>query len=163
MQKIGLLSDTHGYLHDRYFEFFEPCVQIWHAGDFGRMEVLNKLATFRPLVGVYGNVDGYDIRNIMPLHQRFSVEKVSVWLTHIGGYPKRYDKTIANDLKTKPPKLFVCGHSHILRVMYDKSLNMLYVNPGAAGKYGFHTVSTVVRFDIDNDRILNLEILEIPK
>jgi len=163
MTRIGLLSDTHSYLFERYFSFFETCDQIWHAGDFGSMEVLDKLAAFKPLVGVYGNIDGHDIRQSCPLHQRFSIEQVSVWMTHIGGYPGKYDKSIKEQLIKKPPKLFICGHSHILKVIYDKKLQMLHINPGAAGKYGLHTVCTAMRFEINDTRIENLEIIELPK
>lgn len=163
MKTIGLLSDTHAYLFDNYFTFFENCDQIWHAGDFGSMEVADRLCTFKPLVGVYGNIDGHDIRQNFPKHQKFSCENVSVWLTHIGGYPGRYDNSIKQSLYINTPKLFICGHSHILRVMYDKKLQMLYINPGAAGKYGIHNVCTAVRFQIDKDRIKNLEIMELPK
>ncbi len=163
MKKIGLLSDTHAYLHKRIFPFFDSCDQIWHAGDFGSMKVAEELSSFKPLVGVYGNIDGYELRKTFPLDQQFRVESLNVWLTHIGGYPGRYEKRIKEQLDKKPPGLFVCGHSHILKVIYDKKYNMLHINPGAAGKYGFHNVITAIRFDINKDRIENLEVLELPK
>ncbi|MDD3877238.1 MAG: metallophosphoesterase family protein [Bacteroidales bacterium] len=163
MTKIGLLSDTHAYLFENYFTFFNDCDQLWHAGDFGSMDIVERLSKFKPLIGVYGNIDGHDIRMNFPLHQRFKMEEVSVWITHIGGYPGKYEKSIKDDLFRNPPKLFISGHSHILKVMFDKKLKMLHINPGAAGKYGFHTVCTAVRFEINKDRIENLEIIELSK
>jgi len=163
MLKIGLLSDTHSYLHKGIIRFFEPCNELWHAGDWGSTSVYEELSSLKPTKGVWGNIDGFDLRKMMPQNQRFTIENVDVFMTHIGGYPGRYDKSIKETLIKNPPKLFICGHSHILKVMYDKKLNMLHINPGAAGKYGFHTVSTAVRFDINADRIENLEIIEIEK
>ena len=161
MIRIGLLSDTHGYLHDGLFNFFENCQLILHAGDWGNMEIYSKLSEYKSTKGVWGNIDGQDLRLLLPKILRFKVEDVDVLMTHIGGYPNKYDISIKNELTINPPKLFISGHSHILKVMYDKKLSLLHINPGAAGKYGFQNVSTVVRFEINKDRIENLEILEI--
>jgi putative phosphoesterase len=163
MKKIGLLSDTHSYLHPKVFEHFKDCDEIWHAGDIGNMEVLDQLAAFKPLRAVYGNIDGQDIRKACPKDQRFFCEEVGVWMTHIGGYPKRYKAEIRAELKKGPPQLFICGHSHILKVMYDEEFQMLHMNPGAAGKYGIHQLITLLRFQIDKDKISNLEVIELPK
>ncbi len=161
MTKIGLLSDTHTYLNPRIFEHFKDVDQIWHVGDIGSIEVVEQLEAFKPFRAVYGNIDGYEIRQKYPIHDRFFCEKVDVLMTHIGGYPGRYDRSIKTILHKQPPKLFISGHSHILKVMYDKSLNLLHINPGAAGRYGFHKVSTIVRFEIENTNIQNLEVIEL--
>lgn len=163
MTRIGLLSDTHAYLDNRIFQHFEDCDEIWHAGDIGSLEVANQLQKFKPLRAVYGNIDGYEIRHLFPQHNRFLCENVSVWLTHIGGYPKRYAKEVIPDIFKNPPQLFVCGHSHILKVMFDKTLNMLCLNPGSAGQYGTQLVSTLLRIEIDNSNIQNLEVIELNK
>jgi len=164
VKKIGLLSDTHGYLDNKMLKYFDECDEIWHAGDIGTIEVADRLAAFKPLKAVYGNIDGAEIRKVHPLHQRFFCEQVDVWITHIGGYPGRYDNRIKEALKIRAPKLFITGHSHILKVMPDKKLNnMLHLNPGAAGKSGFHKVRTMVRFQIDGDRIEKLEVIELGK
>ncbi|MBL4655155.1 MAG: metallophosphoesterase family protein [Bacteroidia bacterium] len=162
MIKIGLLSDTHGFLDPKLFEFFKDVDEVWHAGDFGTIEISDKLAEFKPLKGVYGNIDGQDIRLTHPLHQRFMCEGVDVWITHIGGYPGNYDRKVKESIYLKPPNLFICGHSHILKVMPDKKFkNFLHINPGAAGKIGIHKVSTAVRFQVNNDKIEELEIIEL--
>ncbi len=161
MTRIGLLSDTHGYLDDSIFQHFEQCNEIWHAGDFGDMAVADTLAAFRPLRGVYGNIDGQDIRKGYPEHLRFTCEEVDVWMTHIGGYPGRYSPLVKKEIQADPPKLFICGHSHILKVMYDQKLQCLHLNPGAAGKQGWHKVRTLLRFSIDGNRIENLEVIEL--
>ena len=163
MKRIGLLSDTHNFLHERLFSFFENVDEIWHAGDFGSIETADKLAEFKFLRGVYGNIDGQDVRSVYPLHQRFFCEKVDVWITHIGGYPGRYDRIIKPLIESNPPKLFICGHSHILKVVNDNKLNLLHVNPGAAGYKGFHRVCTAIRFIIDEADIRDLEVWEVPK
>jgi len=163
MFRIGLLSDTHSYLPDGIFDFFTSCDEIWHAGDWGNLDIYTKLSAYKPVRGVWGNIDGQEIRALFPKISRFKVEEVDVMLTHIGGYPNKYDTSIKHEVILNPPRLFICGHSHILKVMYDKKLNMLHINPGAAGKYGFHTISTAVRFEINKDRIENLEVLEIEK
>ena len=161
MKKIGILSDTHGMLDERVFEHFALCDEVWHAGDIGSLEVLNKLQAFKPLRAVWGNIDGHDIRTLLPQHNRFMCEGVKVWLTHIGGYPGKYDALVRPEIYRQPPDLFVCGHSHILKVQYDKMLKLLHVNPGAAGKYGFHKVQTLIRFVIDGEKIQNLEVIEL--
>lgn len=163
MTKIGLISDTHGMLDERVFEHFASCDQIWHCGDWGSLQVVDKLQAFKPLRGVWGNIDGHEIRTIFPKHNRFVCEGVKVWLTHIGGYPGNYDSEVKPDIFNNSPDLFVCGHSHILKVLYDKKINCLHINPGAAGKYGFHQVQTLIRFEIDGDKIQNLEVIELKR
>lgn len=163
MTRIGLLSDTHGYWDERYLKYFEPCDQIWHAGDIGSMEIVERLEAFRPLKAVYGNIDGQDMRRLFPETARFTVDGADVLIKHIGGYPGKYDASIRSTLFANPPQLFISGHSHILKVKYDKSLNLLHINPGAAGIYGFHTVRTLVRFSIDKGRFSDLEVIELNK
>ncbi len=161
MKKIGLISDTHGYLDDSVFKYFDECDEIWHAGDFGTIEVADKLAAFKPLKGVYGNIDGKDIRLIYPEHLRFKCEEVDVWMTHIGGYPGRYNPKIKAEIYTNPPKIFICGHSHILKVIYDKKIGTLHLNPGAAGKQGWHKMRSLLRFCISEEKIHTLEAIEL--
>ena len=161
MVRIGLISDTHSFFDPRFFELFKDVDEIWHAGDIGDVKVLEQIENFKPYRAVYGNIDGAVLRKTLKQHERFMCEDVDVWITHIGGYPGRYDKLIKNELIKVPPKLFICGHSHILKVMYDKKLDLLYINPGAAGRYGFHKVRTAVRFVIDGDTIKNMEIIEL--
>lgn len=161
MKKIGLLSDTHGYLDEAVFKHFEGCDEVWHAGDFGNIAVADTLAAFRPLRGVYGNIDGQDVRSVYPEHLRFACEGVDVWMTHIGGYPGRYSPLVKKEIQLHPPKLFICGHSHILKVMFDQKLQCLHLNPGAAGKQGWHKVRTLMRFSIDGERIEGLEVIEL--
>jgi len=161
MVKIGLISDTHSYLDDAVFKHFENCDEIWHAGDFGSIDVADKLAAFKPFKGVYGNIDGGDIRKMYPENLRFKCENVDVWMTHIGGYPDRYSPLVKPEIYTNPPQLFICGHSHILKVIYDKKINCLHINPGAAGKQGWQKVHTLIRFAIDDDKIKDLQIIEL--
>ena len=161
MKTIGLLSDTHGYIHPRVFEFFKTCDEIWHAGDIGSLEIARKLAAFRPLRAVYGNIDGQDIRKEFPLINRFTIDGADVMMKHIGGYPGNYDASVRGSILVRPPQLFISGHSHILKVKYDKTLNLLHINPGAAGISGFHKVRTMVRFVIDNGVFKDLEVIEI--
>ena len=161
MKKIGLLSDTHGFLDDKVFEHFKDCDEIWHAGDIGTVEVADRLAAFKPLRAVYGNIDGDKLRVMFKQHERWMCEGVDVWMTHIGGYPGKYAREVKPEIFMHPPKLFISGHSHILKVMYDKKLGSLHINPGAEGKYGFHNVRTLVRFEIDGTDIRNLEVIEI--
>jgi len=163
MKRIGLLSDTHSYLDPAVFKHFQECDEIWHAGDIGEIEVLDELNKFKPTRAVYGNIDAAIIRKECPLHQRFMCEGVDVWITHIGGYPQRYSPPIKEAIKKNPPKLFISGHSHILKVMYDKDLGLLHMNPGAAGKHGFHQVKTLLRFTIDGKDIKDLEVIELEK
>ncbi|MFA4851512.1 MAG: metallophosphoesterase family protein [Bacteroidales bacterium] len=163
MLRIGLLSDTHNYLHPRIIEFLKNCDEIWHAGDMGNVSIAGELSKLKPFKGVYGNIDGQDVRVLYPKELRFMCEDVDVWLTHIGGYPGKYDQVIRNRMVTNPPKLFICGHSHILKVIYDKKLNLLHINPGAAGKYGLHQVITAVRFVIEGKEIKKLEVIELKR
>ncbi|MGX1638977.1 metallophosphoesterase family protein [Sphingobacterium sp. NPDC055431] len=159
--KIGLLSDTHGYLDDAVLKHFEKCDEIWHAGDFGSMEVIEKLDAFKPLRAVYGNIDDKDIRLKFPEHLRFHSEQVDVWMTHIGGYPGKYSPLVKPEILNNPPKLFITGHSHILKVQFDPKLQLLHLNPGAAGKQGWHQIRTAMRFEINGDKIENLEVIEL--
>ncbi|MCC8186127.1 MAG: metallophosphatase family protein [Bacteroides sp.] len=161
MIRIGLLSDTHSYWDEKYLQYFETCDEIWHAGDFGSLEIALKLQAFRPLRGVYGNIDGQEIRKHFPLVNRFTVEGAEVLMKHIGGYPGKYDPSIRGSLLTRPPRLFISGHSHILKVKYDKTLDLLHINPGAAGIYGFHKVRTMVRFAIEEGVFKDLEVIEL--
>ena len=160
MKKILLLSDTHGLIDDFIMRHVHKADEIWHAGDIGNQTVIDEIEKYKPLRGVYGNIDDKFIRAIFPLDNKFIVEKVKVWITHIGGYPHRYNPRIKSIIKKSPPKLFISGHSHILKVQYDKKLNLLHMNPGAAGKYGIHQVRTMLRFEIENENIKNLEIIE---
>lgn len=162
--KIGLISDTHGYLDERVFEYFKDCGEIWHAGDIGNRDVITQLKNFKPVRAVYGNIDGAGIRQEYPENQRFVCEGVDVWMTHIGGYPPRYNPKVLKSLKENTPRVFVCGHSHILRVMPDKNLNnLLYLNPGAAGVEGFHSIRTLLRFEINQGKLSNMEAIELGK
>jgi putative phosphoesterase len=163
MKKIGLLSDTHSFLDERVFEHFAVCDEVWHAGDFGNEEVLDKLKLFKPLRGVYGNIDGAKIRAEMPLDLRFECEGLPVFMTHIGGYPGRYEPRVGKILKEDPPVngLFISGHSHILKVIPDKTLGFLHINPGACGNEGWHKVKTLIRFTIEQCRILELQVIEL--
>jgi hypothetical protein len=161
MKSILLLSDTHGYLDSRIGKYAGAADEIWHAGDIGTIAVTDALREYKPVKAVYGNIDGQEVRKAWPLDQRFHCEEVDVWITHIGGYPGHYAPDVRLKLKAAPPKLFICGHSHILRVMYDKSLGFLHINPGAAGVSGFHKVRTMVRFKIDGANIRDLEVVEL--
>lgn len=161
MKRIGLLSDTHGYWDERYRKYFAECDEIWHAGDIGSMEIADKLEEIAPLRAVYGNMDGQDVRLRFHETDRFEIEGADILLKHIGGYPGHYDPSVRTTLYANPPKLFVCGHSHILKVQYDKSLQMLHINPGAAGISGFHKVRTLVRFSVENGRFKDLEVIEL--
>jgi uncharacterized protein len=163
MVKIGLLSDTHGYIDKRILEILNDCDEIWHAGDIGSLEVIEILEKAKPTRAVYGNIDGQNIRQICPNQLRFTIEGLDVFITHIGGYPGKYENEIKPILRNNPPKLFICGHSHILRVMNDPALNMLYMNPGAAGKYGFHQKRTMLLFDIEDAICKNLRVIEWEK
>lgn len=161
--KIGLLSDTHSHLDDRFFRFFESCDEIWHAGDIGTEEVLDRLQAFKPLVAVYGNIDGGKLREICPGDAFFEREGVRVFMTHIGGYPGRYNPEALKKIKQYKPGIFVCGHSHILKVMYDKTYGLLHINPGAAGIHGWHKVRTAVRFEIADGKPQKMELFELPR
>jgi len=163
MKKVGLLSDTHGFLDPRFFELFAGVDEIWHAGDIGDENTLTDLETFKNCRAVYGNIDDWGIRIRTSEHQRFECEGLKVWMTHIGGYPGKYSPAVKQDIYKNPPGLFISGHSHILKVMFDKDLNCLHINPGAAGKYGFHQVRTAIRFSIDGGDIKDLEVIELGK
>lgn len=163
MKKIGLLSDTHSYIDDKLLNFFKDVDEIWHSGDIGNPEVLEKLKRMKPVRAVYGNIDGLELRNELAESLLFDCEHIKVFITHIGGYPKKYAKGIKAILGELKPQLFIAGHSHILKVMYDKELELLYMNPGAAGRSGFHKVRTALRFTIDEHNIKDLEILELSK
>jgi len=161
MLKIGLLSDTHGWWDEKYVKYFGECDEIWHAGDIGSEELANNLAAIKPLRAVYGNIDGYPLRLQFPKIAHFKVEDVNVMMTHIGGFPGRYEPSIRVELYDTKPQLFISGHSHILKVMFDKTLNCLHINPGAAGISGFQQVRTLIRFSIDKDEIKDLEVIEL--
>ncbi|HEY0899865.1 MAG TPA: metallophosphoesterase family protein [Sphingobacteriaceae bacterium] len=161
MTRIGLLSDTHGYLDDAVFKYFDQCDEIWHAGDFGNIELADQLAAFKPLRGVYGNIDDRTVRLVYPEHLKFTVEQVSVWMTHIGGYPGKYNPKIKSEIYLNPPKIFISGHSHILKVMYDQKIGTLHLNPGAAGKQGWHKIRSLLKFCISEDKIHTLEAIEL--
>ena len=149
MTRIGLISDTHGFLDDAVFNYFADCAEIWHAGDFGELSILEKLQAFKPVKAVFGNIDGPDLRNILPETLRWKTEEVNVLMTHIGGYPGRYAAAVKKELESTPTQLFICGHSHILKVIYDDKFHCLHMNPGAAGRQGWQKVRTIIRFVID--------------
>jgi uncharacterized protein len=161
LKKILLLSDTHSHIDDAIIKYAKLADEVWHAGDIGNLDVTDALRKIKPLRAVYGNIDDDKARLDFPLHNRFMCEDVDVWITHIGGYPGKYNPNIRVELKNNPPKLFICGHSHILKVQFDKNLNLLHMNPGACGKSGFHTVRTMLRFTIEGDKIKDLEIIEL--
>lgn len=163
MTRIGLISDTHGFLDDSVFKHFEQCNEIWHAGDFGNTALAEKLSSFKPLKGVYGNIDGYDVRSIYPEKLVWNCEDVKVFMMHIGGYPNRYASGIKQDLVNNAARLFISGHSHILKIIYDDKINCLHINPGAAGNQGWHKVRTIVRFTIDGANIKDCEVIELGK
>lgn len=161
MKRIGLLSDTHSWWDERYKKYFDQCDEIWHAGDIGSMELAEKFEAFKPFRAVYGNIDGQDLRSAYPEFLRFEMEGVDVLMTHIGGYLGKYAPKVKTIMDIRPPKLFISGHSHILKVMYDRKYNCLHINPGAAGNYGFHTVRTLICFTIDGKDIKDLEVVEL--
>lgn len=160
MTKILLLSDTHGYVGDEILKYVRQADEVWHAGDVGDLSVTDAIKKLKPLKAVYGNIDNAQIRGEFPEHNRFYCEQVDVWITHIGGYPNRYSSRIRKLIEQNPPDLFICGHSHILKVMSDKKLKLLHMNPGAIGKHGFHKARTMLRFEIDKKEIKNLEVIE---
>lgn len=161
MKKILLLSDTHSYIDEQILKFVKLADEVWHAGDIGDLEVTDSIKKLKPLRAVYGNIDDNKARSEFPLDLKFTLEGVSVWMTHIGGYPNKYNLRIREEIQKNPPKLFICGHSHILKVQYDKKLELLHLNPGAAGKHGFHKIRTMMRFELENAAIKNLEIIEL--
>lgn len=161
MTRIGLISDTHSFLDPAVFKYFDEVDEIWHAGDFGTLALADELLAFKPLKGVYGNIDDKDVRQIYPEHLKFKCEEVKVWMTHIGGYPDRYSANVKSEIYTKPPDLFIAGHSHILKVIFDKKINCLHLNPGAAGKYGWHQKRTLMKFCISENKIHTLDVIEL--
>lgn len=163
MKKILLLSDTHSYIDQDILRYVEQSDEVWHAGDIGSLTVTDAIQDLKPLKAVYGNIDDEKARKEFQLHNRFMCEEIDVWITHIGGYPGRYSASVRQELIKNPPKIFVTGHSHILKVMPDRNLDLLHINPGAIGKHGFHQVRTMVRFEIDGLQIRNLEVIEFPK
>ena len=163
MTRIGLISDTHSHFEESIFKHFENCDEIWHAGDFGSLELAERLSAFRPLKGVYGNIDGTAISSIYPEVLCFTCEQVKVLMIHIGGYPNKYAPKAKKEITARKPGLFISGHSHILKVMYDAKIGCLHMNPGAAGNQGWHRVKTLIRFAIDGSNIKNCEIIELGK
>ncbi len=163
MKQIGLISDTHSYLDDAVFRHFEKCDEIWHVGDFGTIELADKLKAFKPLRGVYGNIDGADVRKEFAEVLSFNCEDVKVLMIHIGGYPNKYTPLAKQKMAELKPLLFLSGHSHILKVMYDTKFSCLHMNPGAAGRHGWHQVRTLIRFTIDGADIKNCEVIELGK
>lgn len=163
MKKILLLSDTHSFIDNQILKFIKLADEVWHAGDIGNIKVTDNIKQLKPLRAVYGNIDNKKIRSEFPLDNRFTVENIDVWITHIGGYPHRYNSRIKEEISNNPPKIFISGHSHILKVMHDKKLNLIHLNPGAAGKHGFHQIRTMLRFEINNSNIENMEVIELEK
>ncbi|MGB0916875.1 MAG: metallophosphoesterase family protein [Flavobacteriales bacterium] len=161
MKRIGLLSDTHGYLDPKLKKYLTPCDEIWHAGDIGTLSVTDKLAQWKTVRAVYGNIDGAEVRVVHPENLIFEIEGVKVLITHIGGYPDRYTARVRELIIQEKPRLYICGHSHILKVMHDKKYNCLHMNPGAAGNHGFHKVKTLLRFTLDAGNIKDLEVVEL--
>jgi len=163
MQKIGILSDTHGFLDEKIIDFFNDRDQIWHAGDIGSMVILEQLENYKPIKAVYGNIDDYTMRRALQEQFLFECEGRKIFITHIGGYPGRYDPRAVETFETFKPDIFVCGHSHILKIQHDKKYNLLHINPGAAGKSGLHKFRTAVRFTIDGIEIKDMEVLEMKR
>ena len=163
MKKILLLSDTHSYIDDDILKYVKQADEVWHAGDIGDLKVTDAIKKLKPLKAVYGNIDDAESRVEFPEHNRFFFEEVDLLMTHIGGYPGKYNTRVREMLYKHPPRLFICGHTHILKVMPDKNLNLLHMNPGAVGKHGFQQVRTMLRFTIDGKKIENLEVIEFKK
>lgn len=163
MKKILLLSDTHSHIDESILKYVSTVDEVWHAGDIGSLKVTETISKLKPLKAVYGNIDNAIIRQEFPEELIFTIDELKVFITHIGGYPKKYSTNIKQKILDIKPNVFICGHSHILKVIYDKELNLLHLNPGAAGVYGLHVIRTMLRFTIQNSTIKNLEIIEIPK
>ena len=162
MIRIGLLSDTHNYINPKIFNYFRDCNEVWHAGDIGDVQTADQLEAFKPLRAVYGNIDGGKLRIRYPEDLFFEIEGLQVYMTHIGGYPPKYNSRTRKIIQTRKPDLFIDGHSHILKIMRDKNIpNLLHINPGAAGRQGFHKVSTIVRFSVDAAKISDLQVIEL--
>ncbi len=163
MKKILLVSDTHSFIDEQILKYVRQADEVWHAGDIGSLEVADAISKLKPFRAVYGNIDDKLTRVEYPLNNIFEVENVKVVMTHIAGYPTKYSVRAKRLIQTHRPKLFVCGHSHILKVQYDNTLSVLHLNPGACGKYGFHTIRTMLRFELDNGDIKNMEIIELER
>tara|TARA_B100001063_G_scaffold239502_1_gene263126 strand:+ start:19 stop:510 length:492 start_codon:yes stop_codon:yes gene_type:complete len=163
MKKILLISDTHGYIDDRIIQYAKESDETWHAGDIGGLKVVDELKKVTNLRAVHGNIDNSEIRAEYAENLRFKIEDMKIWITHIGGYPNKYNQRIRQEINTDPPDIFICGHSHILKVINDNKLNLLYINPGAIGKHGFHHVRTMIRFEIMKSKIQNLEVIEFKR
>lgn len=161
MVRIALLSDTHSFLDPKILKYLDPCDEIWHAGDIGNLQVTDALASIKPVKAVYGNIDDHTARRAYKQDLIFQCEDVKVYITHIGGYPDRYSQHAKTVIETERPQLFICGHSHILKVMYDKKFQLLHINPGACGNHGFHKIKTMIRFTIDKKEIKDLEVIEL--
>ena len=163
MKKILLISDTHGYIDDRIIQYAKQSDETWHAGDIGELKVTDELKKVTTLRAVHGNIDNNKIRAEYPKNLRFQIEEMKIWITHIGGYPNKYNQRIRQEINSNPPDIFICGHSHILKVINDKKLDFLHINPGAIGKHGFHHVRTMIRFEIMKSKIQNLEVIEFKR
>jgi len=163
LKNILLLSDTHGFIDNQILKYVKLADEVWHAGDIGDIKVTDAITNIKPLRAVYGNIDNIEIRSEFPLDNRFMIDGVDIWITHIGGYPNRYNARIKEEIQSNPPDIFISGHSHILKVMYDKKLKLLHLNSGAAGKHGIHQIRTMLRFEINNKNVQNLEIIELEK
>lgn len=163
MKTIGVISDTHNHIDEKHLKFLSDCDMIWHAGDIGSVALADTLSAYKPMIAVSGNIDDYNTRLAYPMYQSFKVEDIKVYMTHIAGYPGRYAKGIPAILKQEKPDILVCGHSHILRVMYDQKYNCLLINPGAAGQYGQQPKRTAIKFKISGKDISDLEICELPR
>ena len=161
--RILLLSDTHGYIDEKILSYAEEADEVWHAGDIGDIKVTDELEKKSRLRAVYGNIDNHNIRQTFPLHQKFEIQGLNIWITHIGGYPNRYSPAVRQDIHNDPPDVFICGHSHILKVMQDKRLKLLHMNPGAIGVQGFHQKRTMLRFEIKNGKLQDLEVIDFGK
>ena len=163
MKKILLISDTHGYIDDRIIQYAKESDETWHAGDIGELKVVDEIKKVTTLRAVHGNIDNSKIRAEYAEDLRFKIEDMKIWITHIGGYPNKYNLRIRQEINSNPPDVFICGHSHILKVMNDNKLNLLHINPGAIGKHGFHQVRTMIRFQIIKSKIQNLEVIEFKR
>ena len=163
MKKILLISDTHGYIDDRIIQYAKESDETWHAGDIGELKVVDEIKKVTTLRAVHGNIDNSKIRAEYAENLRFKIEDMKIWITHIGGYPNKYNLRIRQEINSNPPDVFICGHSHILKVINDNKLNLLHINPGAIGKHGFHQVRTMIRFQIMKSKIQNLEVIEFKR
>ncbi|MFN7847313.1 MAG: metallophosphoesterase family protein [Bacteroidota bacterium] len=163
MTKVGLLSDTHGFVDPAVYKHFKDCDEIWHAGDIGHVQVIDDLSKFKTLRAVYGNIDGHVVRSAVPEDLVFEIDGIKIFMTHIGGSPGRYNLRVKSLMQLYKPNIFICGHSHILKVMYDQQMNHLHINPGAAGNHGFHHVKTLIRFDLHQGKPANMEVIELGK